>query len=611
LQLPQLQLPRLRVLPLLPRRRLMEYPTEGHAGAPTQRAPALRWSADITWTVAAGASPPARVIFNRGASPLLELDVAPTVVDFLARSGEGHGALPLAPPALNPFLRLLEDRRIVQRAPEARAAVSFYTACETLMDACHLPSARPVAIDLLVGDEATLQAAFPAFVAARARPTLVATVAIHADRLEIGPLRLPDETAAPVTRAPMAQHYPAWRERLGYALGAVREVLAQACQGPAWFSLSARGVRMTWRWEEADAPYVVESAPLTPPPGCIDLAYARASLEGGLVSGGTAESAAEADLAARCEAWERFCMSRADLGAPADDDARDAFDDLPGVAVRFLRDLTHPLRGGPEACAGWFLADERPCRVPARYVYFQDHPSAVTNTSGAAYGATLADAVDSGRLELIERHALLRAYLQGVHGREVPAAELDGSVQALVTRAPRHRPRFYHLSRGAGVDVVVCVLTASTPPFVSLGAAARRSVSAAARKAFFEAAALDVDYATQLERTGPRAFLERARAWRDAPPHTVGLVEGAWVWAGMPEGAALLHGIFGGADAPANERLDPGGFVVVELGTRIVPDAHVVKVLHPDALPLPSYHAHALHLAGLLGVPPPLPMPFA
>ena len=58
-----------------------------------------------------------------------------------------------------------------------------------------------------------------------------------------------------------------------------------------------------------------------------------------------------------------------------------------------------------------------------------------------------------------------------------------------------------------------------------------------------------------------------------------------------------------------NGALDEDSFVVVDIGEKIVPNGIAVKVIHPDALPLPSTFSHALSLFKHLGVNESLPIP--
>jgi hypothetical protein len=115
-------------------------------------------------------------------------------------------------------------------------------------------------------------------------------------------------------------------------------------------------------------------------------------------------------------------------------------------------------------------------------------------------------------------------------------------------------------------------------------------------------------WAHELERIGPRRFCEIAHEITEQPPEKVGLVEGAWAWAGRQDSVERLQGILDGPDA-GNIALEPESFLVIDVGRHVLDSGHVVKVMHPDALPLPSCHAQTRLLAEHLGVTVDLPVP--
>lgn len=575
-----------------------------HAGA------SVRWHPDVEGQVTQHGSV-LRVKLTRQGRPLLLLDMAEPLWKALCTSDPMATGPKDYPGWQEKFLHICDVLRArgVLLPANAAACVQLLVGPTEALHSWQTPAERPLHIAILAGDEVALQQHYPAFLQNSLPTTLVCTLAVTPRYLDLGPVRLPHEACPPNSRKARPQAYPGWRDRLHDGLGAVRELFLTACTGPGWYGLTARGMRLAWQWEESQHPYILQSQIVTQPPHCPPLYYARARIAEGLQASGTAESPAAAVCAAQCEAWERFCMERPDLATAARAPTPD-LTDCPGISFDYLRSLTQPLQTGPARCEGFFVEGGDPCALPTQWVYFQDEPSHATNTSGAAYGSTLFDAMTSARWELIERHALLRAYLQGVRGRQLPADSLASGTQALTGRTgPERHVRWYHLSTCNDVHVVACVLTSSSPPYMSLGTAARPSLSDAARKAFYETAVMEVDWAEAVAELGPAGFVRRAETLRTSG-QTLGLVEGAWVWAGMPDAGERLHGLFH-HDAVPVETLDESKFVAVELGARIVPRGHVVKVLHPDALPLPSCSSDAARLASMLGVPLLLPLPLA
>src|SRR5262249_51227193 len=147
--------------------------------------------------------------------------------------------------------------------------------------------------------------------------------------------------------------------------------------------------------------------------GAIEVAYELASVDGAGSGYGVAADADRAALIARCEALERFALGRDDLVPRIPGAARlPSLAKMPGLAFDFFRALAarpaQQSRSGPAAlCVVRPVAGRgSPHSAPVDWVYFS--PTQVANSNGAAFGKTVAAAVDGGRREIIERDLLLR-----------------------------------------------------------------------------------------------------------------------------------------------------------------------------------------------------------
>ena len=564
---------------------------------PEHETSTFSWASDIEWMSETSANGRLNLTFIRSGKPLLQLEVNPQV----------YGELLSLSLSSQKLLNLLIQRRIwVQRSAHEVSVGLFNGPC--LLDKWELPADKSFNISLLIGDEVSLARNFKSFVIARPRNHLFGTVRVSPDLLEVSPFRFVDELEEPRTRGSVPQAFPAWMKVFEEVSGSIRNLISSALAGPQWFTLTARGFRLNLAWEEANTPYRVHSAPVWNSKDCIPLFYSQARIESGLVSGGTGESPGEADFSARSEAWERFCMDRPDLAVQPKNESNPSIECQPGVYFDYIRTLLNS-KEQLEYCCGETVENQQKVRVPKKWVYFSGKPS-VPNTNGAAFGSTQEDAIFSAKLEILERHVFMRAYLGLSPSRELHDSEFDKIklIQKSEAFFSKRIPRWYYLGSSNGSQVVLCVLSSDSPPFVSIGSAARFTVEDAAVKAFYESAAVDLLWAREIEKLGARQFLKTAKNLLNRDPSSVGLIESGWIWAGMENASDRLHRIFECGKPLANS-LDEKRFVSVDIGRRILHSGSVVKVLHPDALPLPSSYAHALKLGEIVGVSQFLPVP--
>jgi ribosomal protein S12 methylthiotransferase accessory factor len=210
-------------------------------------------------------------------------------------------------------------------------------------------------------------------------------------------------------------------------------------------------------------------------------------------AGGVGRDLASARLAAVGEALERYAAATCPLPVVSRSQlpAGDAV--LPADAFSLLRaDQVAAAGGAFDALYGddadftlaFSLHDNAPAWVPHELVALRGE-GGLTTSSGLAAGTTSLRALLRAVQELVERDALMIAWLHGVPGRRVALPErLAGDVAALggsvtcIDATPAYSPHPVALVAGS--------LPGRARPRFSLGAACRGTWEAAVEKAFLE-----------------------------------------------------------------------------------------------------------------------------
>lgn len=569
--------------------------------------PRLRWNPTVEWTAHSKTASRFSVTFSRKGATVLRLEVSAEVVgflhEFLPDFAYGEPSLQVSPnPQVQAFIDLLIKHQLLLTETESphHVRLNLYVDRQTMLETWCLPAERSWTIDLLIGDESRLAREFDRFSESRPHDHMVAYLKIYQDMIEAGPVRYPYEQARPTTRRPEPQCYPAWPQRLDQHRGAIYAFYADAVTSTQWHLLTTKGARLSLTWEEAKAPYQFRASPITRLTEAVPFFHWHAQVEGETGAGGVGQTAAAAEYAATCEAWERYCLSRPDLQTASTASGVEDLSQFPGIYFDYLRRLAKPMQHGPSSCLAWKLAGDQAVSLPTAWVYFNGHNS-VANTSGAAFGTSLQDAISGGKAEVIERHLLMQAYLQLRKSQEfVPQATAIPAGMREFLDKPGRRVRFYDVGCLNDIYGVVCILARDVPPFVSMGCSAKANRDEAALKALYEAIVTDSQWSRRIEQYGVNRFVQMGADYLRADPAKVGFEESAWHWAALEDAESLLHERFN-TGAPDRDTLCEDSFVAIDVGQNIVPRGAVVKVIHPQALPLPSCFAHARVLFELLG----------
>lgn len=577
--------------------------------------PRLQWNTAVEWTAQRRSEAKFSLVFTRGGATVLGLEVSPQVIAFLeqflpdlADSNQSH--VSSQNPQVAAFIRLLVKHQLLLEESEATQGVrlNLYLDQHTLIDTWLLPAERCLTVDILLGDEARLARLFDEFARSRPAEHMVSFLKFYQDMIEAGPVRFAYERAMPTTRTPIPQHYPAWPRRLQEHRAAIQVFYAEAVASTKWHSLTTKGSRLNIAWEESKAPYQFQSSPMPQLSEAVPFFHWRAQVEGESGAGGVGQTIAAAEYSAMCEAWERYCLSRPDLHASPRQEGAEELSHFPGIYFDYLRRLAKPMLHGKDFCEGWKLNNQQAVRLPTAWVYFNGHNS-VANSNGAAFGSSLQDAIHGGKIEVIERHLLMQTYLQRQKSQEFLLAPslIPASIQEFLHKAGR-RARFYNLGRLNDIQAVVCMLARDRPPYVSIGCSGKSNLEEAALKALYEAIVTDSQWSRRIEQYGVKRFVEMGHGYLQADPSKVSFEESAWYWASVENAEMLLHQRFHTGE-PTVGSLCEDSFVVVDLGQNIVPRGAVVKVIHPEALPLPSCFAHAKALFELLQLDETLTIP--
>jgi hypothetical protein len=534
---------------------------------------------------------------------LVDLPDAFTLGAFARAMGDHPDALDLA--------EVLLDHRIMIRIPDGTVLVRIWhheTECQTW----RLPSSIDFEIRLLAGTERTLVKEFSAFAARQPETAFVGPLVLRHRDVQLGPVRWPAEVEPLVTRTVRTEWIPAASERrlLKMSLPRVRNLLEECIAGGSWYALTTYGLVEEYRYGPELITYEVNHSP--PAPAHIRLCYFEASVEDGGVGSGTGRDAPTARAVAIGEAWERYALNRRDL-AIAPPDSLPRISTFAGIHFTYLGHLAPDLSDPFDSCAVTAVNGARAAAAaPTAWIYTYGSPSAA-NSNGAAYGETLADAIESGFREVIERDLLMRVWLGLAGSRELDDAEL------LDTKASHWRflaaeqglnASWYRLDSGTNPNyvVVVCAAYGGAAPFVSVGAACRSSLGAAVEKAFFEAAGVRTLWSGEIQRWGRKGFCDRGRLFASEDDIEYDLVKMGWRWAADPAAPEAMHERFT-APLPPADPIEPEKAWYADATPPTLRAGFVAKVVHGDALPLPSCYAHLKILARLLGITEPLAIP--
>ena len=366
------------------------------------------------------------------------------------------------------------------------------------------------------------------------------------------------------------------------------------------------------------SPAALHTTALRVPDGAVRLAYRSVSLDadGDGIGTGIDVSARNATRAARCEAVERRGLLRPDLARPEpEQESLRSLEMCKGLLFDYLRavaPISCDTRPGARDRVACQIATGRVSLLPSPWIYIG--ASSAANTNGCAFGHDLASALKSATNELIERNTLLRAWYGLAPSRALSTRELARPAIAhcsALAAAQDLRVQWFVLGRGRPITVA-CVLNGRRASHLGLGSATRPSVEAAATKAFFEAAGSHLGHLRACAAMGQRRFVRLRRAWDRTAPADLHRNAFEAYWACDPVASATaISARFTRPGIRGRQPLARSGFCWVDVTPRGTTDGRVVKVFHPDAVPLPNTLAQAMVLERALGVrgdgtPPPI-----
>ena len=279
-------------------------------------------------------------------------------------------------------------------------------------------------------------------------------------------------------------------------------------------------------------------------------------------------------------------------------------------------------------CSGartWVLAEQVYYRLPAGY---SNHLQQMTS-NGLAAGADQQSAAMRAILEVIERDAVLTAWLRRDAGRLLPQDLCNTETRGIIARLRQAGASVaLHLLDGAGgVPVIMCMATGDGIrwPGLTATSAADPDIRRAAAKAVLEQASSGLGLARMLhEESGPRPclpqevrrgqFIDHACYYLGPPSQHVAFLRHAAYHPSVVDPSLPITGL-----DDLVERLDEQGLTVLlaDLTPRDVAAAsiRVVRALVTDLLPL-SCGFGMLHLGSArlrhlpLGTLNPVPHPF-
>ena len=381
--------------------------------------------------------------------------------------------------------------------------------------------------------------------------------------------------------------------------------------------------RIVTAWQAPAGARRIVTRPIEVPAGVVPLAYVGASIDGEWTGFGVSPDPGVAERTARYEALERFAVLHPELTRSTPSarhlaSLQAAITTAPGLMFEFFREVAPPAPTG-EPRERFRLARSivgRRARglVPIEWIYLGRSPAASTN--GTAFGLTLGAAIQSAQRELVERDLLLRAWYGLVRSQEItrdlvrhPAIERWRFAALAMGLSPRW---FLLGGDGGALTTVVCVVGSGEPPHFGSGSATRPDVVSASEKAFLEAAGSHLGHVMAARRLGRQRFVRAALKRAAGAPGAFRLSAFESYWAArVPEGLAEIAERFSRPRVRRTESFDPSEGLWVDATPSGLERGHVVKVFHPDAVPLPKSMAQAITLERLLGVrgdgtPPPI-----
>lgn len=496
-------------------------------------------------------------------------------------------------------LDVLVGRRLILALGDCLTTVNVIDA--DLRNLCNweFASTSPTTIDLLVGDEISLSSSFPNFLARHPSPDLVGWIEVQYGRILFGPVRIAAEAMLPIKK----KVHHSIRPRgimLGLFIDAaplVVRFLQEVFASERWYLWATSGFVLPLDWTVLSEPYKLQSMRLDGPPRSAPVSFWQAQLEDAGICSGAALTPKIAEQRAVGEARERYALSH----RCSDDNSVSSLplieDHSNGLFFTYL--ANHGVSRLPEhRCTAINVADstER-LAVLEEWVYFFGTHS-IANSNGAAFGYSIEDAIDAGRNEIIERHSFMASWLGIRCATKIDSSSLPTHVQleeSRISAACGVRFHWYLLRDTQSNWVVMCFACSDCAPFLSMGAACRRSLGEASSKAILEAVTTNVLWTSRIEKMGCRSFVDHGKRLCSEAPERVGLIEMGWIWAADAEGVAKVDCLLTrGESAPIDLALDR--FFYVDITPPEYGRGRVVKVLHPDALPLPSSYRHLLQL---------------
>jgi ribosomal protein S12 methylthiotransferase accessory factor YcaO len=338
-----------------------------------------------------------------------------------------------------------------------------------------------------------------------------------------------------------------------------------------------------------------------------NLQFFQARVEDGAVCSGVHPDPTVAEAIAVAEAFERYALS---LQTTATSNPElPTLERAAGVAIDYYRGLAGTSRA---AYTAHFVSGSQSVSIPPAWVTFSGDPS-VANSNGAALGSTLDDAIDAGMREVVERHHFMSCWL-GLSDATMPGPADVPVLNALVRRTLGHDSKleitWYILGTHGTWTTVLCVATSAFAPYLSMGAACRNDLGAAAEKALIEAATTRLLWTSRISQMGRAAFCVRGEELARASPIEIGLLEMGWIWASDRNAGARVQTCLTRYSGREPRQLHADEFMYCDISPPGLGMQKVVKVLHPHALPLPSCYDHLLRLADLVRTDRPDPIPF-
>lgn len=504
----------------------------------------------------------------------------------------------------------LASNRVVIEEAHYVATVWITCAGGAELGCWRLRCTKPLDINLLYGEKAAVASSFEEFVRSRRDGSLVGVLTLSGDEVVLGPIRTKEEAVAPTVTAlsetciPASQMLPGFRRIAPVAMAELQRCI----DSEAWYSLTARGMSFKLSWQEKATPYSVETVEMHMPTPGPRLSFWQARVENAVVCSGVDENRQRAEAIAIGEAFERYALTR----GPSDrhDDSAEPMEDCSGILFDYFRALDNSNRGGPRVRVQSVYDCQKTYSLPSSWVLFHGKPS-IANSNGTAFAADRETAIESAICEVIERHHFMSCWLRRSDAEPIDELALSQELTARYLPEKRVDLAWYLLGTHFKLVSVLCVASSPIAPYLSLGAACRGTLKHAMSKALTEALTTRTLWTSQIAKIGRTEFCKTGDRYRnDTNPVSLGLIEMGHLWAADPNAPDKIAGFLttGAGRAATITTLDK--FFYCDITPPAI-SQKVVKVIHPDALPLPSCHAHLLALGRLVGEDNPMPLPFA